>query len=136
MSKINRSRKIFWGVVGILAAILVVFSLVGRGYPERFLRNAIPDGADIAELNSQTFGLAGDYVVMAKIRMSQADFNTFTAKLKLESKISRSVNPMAESVDWWVTPEVDDMVFFKSGKGFQIWLFYADGYAFYCDRGW
>ena len=130
--------KLVWILLGIGALLSVGFFVASKNSPVSFLESVLPPGAKIEELYSEDLSINGDYLVAAKIAVSSEGFECLVRRLDLKLKSYSNINPMIErsSLDWWQSLEQSEGVFFKSGERFQIWMYYRDGLAFYCDRGW
>ena len=124
--------------LGISALVGVGLIFASKDSPVRYLKSLLPSESEIKEIYSEDLSVNGDYLVAAKISISAEGFEGIVKKLNAQLKAYTEINPMIEtsSIDWWERPEQSNYVFFKSGERFQVWMFYSNGYLFYCDRGW
>lgn len=125
-------------IIAIFVFIVVFLLIMVRSSHEQILKDALPKGSQIIEFYSEKPLPNGDYVVVAKIRMTHTDFVTLAMTLELGTIPPITLNPWNNSsiCPWLVTPSLNDIVYFKKGHRFEIWLFYDGNYAYYCDRGW
>jgi hypothetical protein len=120
----------------MLLASIVIYQC--RNTPHNFLIKHLPDGSRIQNVHIEKLSLNGDYLVVAKIHITEKEFLEFLRVLKLQSNSCEKPHLLFNDFpfEWWVAPETADEIFYKSGKDFEMWSFYKSGYAYYCDVGW